>query len=615
MLEEFILDIKFLYKSILKGEKPSLEDFKAKWNINNSLGEAYQKLSKREDKKETGSFYTPYEVVDYMVTELVKKVDLKSNPKLKILDPSCGGGYFLTALVRKLADTQNQIDEFYRSLLDNNIYGFDIDENAVMISVIELYDITGHVARNIILKDFLLEDEDSYDFVIGNPPYMGHKVLKGDYRESLKNKYSDVFKDKGDLAYCFIKKAIDSLKPGGVLNFFTSRYILEALNGVDIRKYILDNGQIIRMIDFYGIRVVKGAGVDTVIIDFIKSNSNKIEYIDFYRLKNPAKGMGRKVFDEINNMALCHKVNFGENRGQFTFLNIIDKMCEIQDEQMESLDYSRETEFIKNIHIRKSELSNEGWSFLSKAENRIISKIKGPRLGDICVSYQGIITGCDEAFVISDKDAQRLGIENELLKPWIKGKNVDKFRVGRGNEYLIYSDSISQEALYPKAVEYISRCRSRLEGRRECIKGTRRWFELQWGRNAEIFNGIKIIFPYKSATNRFAIDRGSFFSADVYALKLNESNVNEYSYEYLEGVLNSSIYEFYIKTVAKKLGDDLYEYYPNKIMNIRVPGFVKKIEDEVKNNVDGLRDRIDKLLMDYFGIDDGEYEVIKDWCK
>jgi adenine-specific DNA-methyltransferase len=89
---------------------------------------------------------------------------------------------------------------------------------------------------------------------------------------------------------------------------------------------------------------------------------------------------------------------------------------------------------------------------------------------------------------------------------------------------------------------------------------------------------------------------------------------NSISYEFLVGVLNSSIYEFYIKTIAKKLGDDLYEYYPNKIMTLKIPEYIREIEDEVLNKNDDIRDRVDKILMKHFGITDDEYKVIKDWC-
>ncbi|WP_446715240.1 hypothetical protein [Caloramator sp. Dgby_cultured_2] len=48
---------------------------------------------------------------------------------------------------------------------------------------------------------------------------MGHKVLLKDYREKLKENFGDVFYDKGDLSYCFIKKSLETLMDGGKLIF------------------------------------------------------------------------------------------------------------------------------------------------------------------------------------------------------------------------------------------------------------------------------------------------------------------------------------------------------------------------------------------------------------
>uniref|UniRef100_UPI0026253C24 TaqI-like C-terminal specificity domain-containing protein n=1 Tax=uncultured Clostridium sp. TaxID=59620 RepID=UPI0026253C24 len=129
-----------------------------------------------------------------------------------------------------------------------------------------------------------------------------------------------------------------------------------------------------------------------------------------------------------------------------------------------------------------------------------------------------------------------------------------------------------------------------------CQKGIRKWYELQWGRNQNIFEGEKIVFPFKASSNRFAIDRGSYFSADVYALTLKE-NV-PFTYDFLLYILNSKIYEFYFKTFAKKLGEDAYEYYPNNLMKLCIP------EMKDYNGMD------ENYLYDYFHFSEEEKEII-----
>lgn len=620
MLKNFLEDLKIIYNNLKDCKNPDMDDFKEKWDIKSSIGDVYQNLCKREFKKEMGSFYTPYEIIKFMVKETLKDIDYEKNPYIKIFDPSCGGGYFLIELIFHLYDMALKcgIAEPLKHVVENNIYGCDIDENAVMITIIEIYNKTGFYAKNIGLGDFLTNSSGPFDVVIGNPPYMGHKVLKSEYRNILKDSYRDVFFDKADLSYCFIKKSIDSLKPNGILCFFTSRYILEALNGKGIRNYIKKNSNIKGIIDFYGVRFIKGVGVDNIIIKIqkkgcvsvgieqglgndltfaeekfggslvksverlddwsagkIRNGSCKDKGFDYYRLKANAIGEGEKIFDDIVN---------------------------------------RKEEYSYFIDINPNDLIDEGWSFLKPIEKSILKKIHGVELSNLCSSFQGIITGYDKAYILNKDEARELNIEKELLKPWIKNKNIDKFSISESDELLIYTDIIKDENNYKNALKYIEKYKERLIKRRECALGKRKWYELQWGRKSEIFNEEKIIFPYKAGCNRFAIDKGSYFSADVYAIKINPIFESSLSYEFLVGVLNSRIYEFYIKTMAKKLGDELYEYYPNKIMKLKMPEYIKDIERVVLRQDMDIRDNIDSILMKYFGINDEEYLAIRSWC-
>ncbi len=575
MLGDFIEDLRLVYEEIMDGDTPDLDYFKTKWDITDGIGEVYQRVSKKEHKKELGSFYTPYEVVNYMAQDIIKNIDYKKNPYIRILDPSCGGGYFLIELFKMLLPMAEEagIENPREHIMNENLFGFDIDENAIMITQIEIYEKTGYAAQNIECRDFLIGMREEYDIIIGNPPYMGHKVLTREYRERLREEYKSVFSDKGDLSYCFIKRGIDSLKPSGRLVFLTSRYILEALNGSDIRRYLLKEGHIISIVDFYGVRIIKGVGVDNVILKFEK-NSFDVAF-DYYRIKNSAKGMGIEVFKDIE---------------------------------------SKKEKYTKRIKIKLDSLKEEGWSFLNEFETSIINKIRGFELSTLCEGSQGIITGLDDAFVISKEEARLLNIEEELLKPWIKNKNVREYCVTESEELLIYSDLITNEELYPNAIGHISGFKDRLLKRRECERGLRRWYELQWGRRPELFEESKIIYPYKASSNRFALDRGNYFSADVYAIKIKDMFINSISYEFLSGVLNSSIYEFYIKSMAKKLGDDLYEYYPNKIMRLKIPENIRAIEREVLNLGPDTRYNIDMILLEYFGMNLEEYSVIRSWC-
>lgn len=197
----------------------------------------------------------------------------------------------------------------------------------------------------------------------------------------------------------------------------------------------------------------------------------------------------------------------------------------------------------------------------------------------------------------------RIQKKKKLLKNWVKNKHIKKYKLDENKKLLIYSNDIVDEEEYPKSINYISNYKEKLLNRRECRKNIRKWYELQWGRQKELFERKKIMYPYKAKENRFAIDyKNSFCSADVYSFYIKEEYENEFSYEYIVGLLNSSIYDTYFKTFAKKMTSDLYDYYPNKVMEIKI------FKDRNYNKIENLAKDIITLINDDY---DNEILIIE----
>ena len=73
--------------------------------------------------------------------------------------------------------------------------------------------------------------------------------------------------------------------------------------------------------------------------------------------------------------------------------------------------------------LNKNKLNDKGWILIDEKQRNIINKIEErsfTHLSNICNSYQGVITGCDKAFVVSNDSALRENIEKNIIKPWIK---------------------------------------------------------------------------------------------------------------------------------------------------------------------------------------------------
>ena len=464
------------------------------------FGEVYYEFIK--NNKEKGTVYTPDAIASYMIENTINTQQIIDNPYIKIVDPSCGTGNILIpcfkflrniymknlSLINEKNGLNINIECIDEHIIRHNLYGFDIDDIAVKILVIDLYDLSrGNTCWNIYNDDFLLYEKiHKYDIFLGNPPYVGKKSIDKEYGAYLKIRYSEVYRDKGDLSYCFFKKAIDDLGNMGKLTFITSRYFLESPSGEDLRKVLKGVCNIDRIIDFYGIRPFKKVGIDPVIM-FVSNHQNEQNQIEIIK---PINVKGK------NNMEFYNSV----------FLKMGNEF--------------------NRFFINQNELNNKGWILRDEKHRNIINKIEQrsfTHLSNICNSYQGVITGCDKAFVLTEDTSKRENIEGNIIKPWIKSSYIGRNEVLRKDSYIIYSDLINNPKEYPSAIAYIGKQKEKLLNRRECVRGIRKWYELQWGRKQSIFEGEKIVFPFKASNNRFALDKGSYFSADVYALVLKEN--------------------------------------------------------------------------------------------
>jgi hypothetical protein len=325
-----------------------------------------QKFKEKDSSKKQGIFYTPWKLVNFIVSNAFKlffeefftnskysemKFDsnliksllndnkskqkkLKSQiKKIKILDPASGSGRFLISAAKHLHNIYNFIDgknnndySIKKKIIQEHIYGIDIDEDANVIAKLRLaqwlyndFSFIGSdiissnlnlseikqslskldVKFNLFNKDYLLNfDKFNFNIILGNPPYIENKKISdSQFKKKLSENFISAYK-LFDLSVVFIEKSINILNPiNGVLSFLTTNKFLAADYGIKIREIILKNTQIKEIVNISSLNSFRQISTYPIILLLKKGHisSNNLSIRKFKNLKHINNNRGNQV--------------------------------------------------------------------------------------------------------------------------------------------------------------------------------------------------------------------------------------------------------------------------------------------------------------------------------
>jgi len=186
-------------------------------------GAIYEAYADKKTKKEFGQYYTRRHI-----TQAISKILLKNETKprnIKICDPACGTGGFLTesfkALEVNYMKTNTLTKEAEKALRDNVIYGYDIKPKNVALAKLNMF-LAGDGHTNIKYTDdsLIYLKENEYDYILTNPPY---GIYKG-AAEIKKFTFANISRTE----FLFIEKIVKALKEGGEAAVIVPDGVLEA---------------------------------------------------------------------------------------------------------------------------------------------------------------------------------------------------------------------------------------------------------------------------------------------------------------------------------------------------------------------------------------------------
>ena len=533
-----------------------------------NAGQTTSPVSKR---KRDGVFYTPQYITKYIVEHTVgrlcaeKKAEMGVNEAeyfadknrqmatkkrlldnlakyrewlvgITICDPACGSGAFLNAALHFLIGEHKLINDmeakvtgssipygYYDNLiLENNLYGVDINEESVEIAKLALWLRTAIPNRklsslnnNIKCGNSLISDPETagekafnweqefpqvfakggFDIVIGNPPYVNVENIpvadKNYYREAYKSFYK-----RSDLFAMFVEKGLTQLShKDSKVAFIIPSIVLNNLSYKPLRDIFLDNHWL-REVSYVGGAVFSDATVDTSILVFAKRGNEEITLKHAVKFFEPTvHSVPADYFKTFNNA-----ISIGEEKAD----SVTDKLFL--------------PEFIT--------------------------------VDECFTVYQGIVTGNNDAFIFeTEEDALSKGIEKELLHTLCHGRDIGKWQTRNLERKIMYVDKNTNIAdSYKGALNWLSDFKDVLSTRRECAKGVIPWYALQWARiKSELDVQEKILIQNtrnESLKTRIVatIDKQGVYTTQGINIVIPKSE--EYSLYFLLAILNSKLMNY-----------------------------------------------------------------------
>ena len=588
---------------------------------------------KPEVRKAGGVYYTPGYIVDYIVENTVGKLLHGKTPEqasqLRVLDPACGSGSFLTGAYQYLLDWhlrqyqaqparyRNRIRHSRdgivlatrekRRILLNNVYGVDLDQNAVEVSKLSLLlkmlenesepdmdsgsepmlpELSGNIkwGNSLVGSDFFsgrdmagLDDEallrvkpfdwDSaagfgevmaaggFDVVIGNPPYVRQETLGADFKGYAKGKF-ETYAGTADLYTYFIERGVKLLNAGGLFSIIVANKWLRARYGKPLRQWL--KKQALR------------------------------EIIDFGDLP---------VFEQATTYPCILTV--GEGKADDTF----------EAAQVESLEFERLGEYAegRRYAVDKTMLDDGGWSLARREVQDLFQKLmnSGKPLKEYVNGkiHYGIKTGLNEAFVIDFATRQRLIDQHEssaeVIHPFAAGRDVKRFAALDAERYLILipsgwtNERLNDNedpwqlltATLPAVANHLLQYKAKAQKRWD--KGDY-WWELRPCAYYEAFENPKIIVPCIIKSASYTLDKTGFYSND-------KTTVIATDELYVLGLLNSKVLDFVMHQISSTKQRGYFEYKPMYIYDMPIRVIDIDNPDDVRMH-DAMVDLVDTVL-------------------
>ena len=516
------------------------------------------------EKTTNGAVYTPKFIRDYVVMQVLKSAP-KPIEKCLCADISCGCGAFLYTLMEQIHTITNIS---YRDIV-HNLYGVDISQTSIgrakiLLSLVALQ--KGEIIRqedfNLFCGDTLAYDfglwetvkyNNGIDIIVGNPPYVRSKHISTETKQNL-SLWNTSKGGNADLYIPFFEIGMSLLNNEGILGYITVNTFFKSVNARSLRKYINENHLYLKLIDFGEQLVFKKKLAYTCLAFMSKMYSKSLLY---------AKAT-------IEDVQQKKELEYG---------------C---------LDYET-LDNVRGWNLNKKEILNN----IRLIENA------GEHLGTKYIIKNGIATLANDVFIFKpikidamyyylSKNGVVYPIERdvcrEIIKPNILKEESD---IPEKEERIIYPYNSENKVIsedffsihFPCAYQYLCSFREVLDARDKGEGDYGAWYA--FGRTQAIADkGYKLLFPYMSDVPHFVYtsqkDMMIYCGYAIY-------NESETELLFLKRILESSVFDYYMRNTSKPYAAGYYSYAKNYVKNFGLYPFTEEQKKHIlslhsKNN-------------------------------
>ena len=379
-----------------------------------------------------------------------------------------------------------------------------------------------------------------FDIVLANPPYVRQEKLDPEDQMSYGEAFPEVHTGTADVLVYFYARALQILRPGGWVSFITSKQVYAwAGYGEGIREHLADSLRIRRVIDFGDIPLFEANGRPIAAYPAVlvgrRSSDTSGHSLTVADLTGPVRM-------EVSNVNL--KVTPESVRGALGDLDGLLTRAEIND-------------------FPQIMLKGDGWILEDPVLVRLFEGLmyQGSPLGEFVKGriYYGIKTGRDKAFEIDQGKRDELIEEDsrsaELIRPWIKGRDIKRWKTTWEGQYVIHIPWSLDVSTYPAVEQHLLWYKESLSSRSEVVQGIYPWYAMsRWGAEYRTeFAYPKIVWGNLAFESKFARDLSKAYVCAPANLLIEPA-------PWLLAVMNSSLLNFIYPKLTVARGGSFQEF-------------------------------------------------------